>query len=351
MMKRWQHEMRLSMVFSLVVLIIFLITGIIMVGFAFAGMHMGLFDRLGLRKTFPVVLALLPASAIVGTVVALVFGRIPLRPFREMLGAFNKLAAGDFSARITVNHTPELRMLRDSFNRMAQELSSIEMLRSDFVNNFSHEFKTPIVSIKGFAELLKMEDLTAQERDVYLDIIIRESSRLATMATNVLNLSKIENQTIVTNRSRYDLTEQIRRCVLLLENAWENKRIDLEIDLEEITIFANEEMLSQIWLNLLDNAIKYSFEGGKISVTLHKIGNAAQATVRDYGRGIEEKDISRVFDKFYQSDTSHVMPGNGLGLTLARRIARLHGGDVTCASEPGHWTEFSVSLPLTDAVG
>ena len=200
MIKRWLHGMRLSLVFTLVVLIIFLITCLIVVGMGFAAMHFHLVDPLGLRRSFPIVLAVLPASAIVGTLVTLIFGRIPLRPFREMIDAINKLAAGDFSARLTLGHMREMRELRDSFNRMAGELNSIELLRSDFVNNFSHEFKTPIVSIKGFAELIKTDDLPKAERDEYLDIIIRESTRLATMATNVLNLSRVENQTIVADK-------------------------------------------------------------------------------------------------------------------------------------------------------
>lgn len=341
--------MRLSLLFSLMVFGIFIITSMIMVALGIAAMHFGLVDRLGIRRSFPIVLAVLPASAIVGTLVAYIFGRIPLRPIREIINATNKLATGDFSARLTFTRFPEFLALRDSFNRMAEELNSIEMLRSDFINNFSHEFKTPIVSIKGFAELLKADDLPKAERDEYMDIIIRESTRLATMATNVLNLSRVENQTIVADKKPYNLSEQIRRCILLLQSAWEHKNIQLEIDLEEVEICANEEMLSQVWVNLLDNAIKFSHEGGRIVFTLQKTDDIAEAVLRDYGPGIGEKDISHIFDKFYQADSSRAISGNGLGLTLAQKIVRLHGGDIVCESKPEHWTEFAVRLPLASS--
>lgn len=346
MIRRWLHGMRLSLVFTLVVLGIFMITSLIMVAIALAAMHFGVIDKLGLRRSFPIVLALLPASAIVGTLVTMVFGRIPLRPLREMIAAINKLAAGDFSVRLTLGHMREFSELWDSFNRMAEELSSIELLRTDFVNNFSHEFKTPIVSIKGFAELLKVENLPKEEHDEYLDIIIRESTRLSTMATNVLNLARVENQAIVADKKQYNLSEQIRRCILLLQSSWEQKNLQLDIDLEEVEIYANEELLNQVWVNLLDNAIKFSHSGGKIVMEVFKKGNTAEVMLRDYGLGVEEKDLGHIFDKFYQTDASRALPGNGLGLTLAQKIVQLHDGSITCASKPEHWTEFTVRLPL-----
>ncbi len=348
MMKQWLNGMRLSVLFSLVVLLIFVITGIFMIMFAVALMHLGMVDKLGYRNAFPLMLVLLPASAIVGTFVALAFGRIPLRPLQTVIDATNKLAAGDFSTRIHFKHPMQFRALRDSFNRMAEELGSIELLRSDFINNFSHEFKTPIVSIKGFAELLKAEDMPQQEREEYLDIIIRESSRLASMSTNVLNLSRYENQTIVTNRQLLDLSEQLRRCVLLVQSAWEGKNIDMEVELEEVSLYGNDEMLSQVWLNLLDNAIKFSCDGGHIVIRLATEQEQAVVTVRDDGAGIAPEDVGHIFEKFYHTDTGSASPGNGLGLTLARRIARLHGGDITCDSTPGKGAEFTVRLPLGD---
>jgi len=209
-----------------------------------------------------------------------------------------------------------------------------------------HEFKTPIVSIKGFAELLKDDSLPAEERSEYLDIIIRESSRLATMSTNVLNLSRIENQTIIANRKPIDVSEQIRRCILLLQSSWENRNIDMDIDLEDAVLNGNEEMLSQVWLNLLDNAIKFTPDGGRIALQLTKKDKLAVITIQDNGVGIAADELERIFDKFYHSDAGSAAPGNGIGLTLARKIVRLHGGDILCASSPGEGSLFTVTLPL-----
>ena len=319
----------LSLFFTVVVLTIFLITSLFVILFGLLATHFGMLDRFGLRTTFPVLLSVMAASAFVGTVVSMVFGRVPLRPIREIINASNRLAAGDFSVRITTGRTPELQALRESFNRMAAELGSIEVLRKDFVNNFSHEFKTPIVSIKGFAELLQMDGLSQEERNEYLDIIVRESSRLATMATNVLNLSRVENQSIVTDRQTYDLSEQVRRCIVLMQGAWERRGIELELELAEVQITANEELLHQVWVNLLDNAIKFSRDAGHIHVRLTAQENMAEIVIRDDGLGIPPEDIPHIFDKFYQSDSARAIPGNGLGLALVSRIVALHGGGIS----------------------
>ncbi|NLI20549.1 MAG: HAMP domain-containing histidine kinase [Clostridiales bacterium] len=346
MIKERLHRMRLSLVFSLVVLGIFLITSVIMIAIAFLFSHFGVVDKLGLKRSLPVLLAAFPASAIVGTIVSLVVGRIPLRPIRQVINATNRLAAGDFSVRISVSHTPEFRELRDSFNRMARELSSIELLRTDFINQFSHEFKTPIVSIKGFAELLKADDLPREERDEYLDIIIRESARLSAMATNVLNLTRVENQAIIPDQQDIDLGELLRRAVLLMQTAWERKKLCMEIELDEAKVRGNPEMLSQVWVNLLDNAVKFSQEGGAVTLTLRRDERWAAVTLRDEGQGIAPEDLPHIFDKFYQSETTRNIPGNGLGLTLAQRIVQMHGGEIACESSPGEWTAFTVRLPL-----
>ena len=256
---------------------------------------------------------------IVGTVVSLVISRVPLRPVRRVIDAINRLAAGDFSARLSLNAPPTFSELTESFNRMAEELGSIELLRTDFINNFSHEFKTPIVSIKGFAEELKHDDLTREQRDEYLDIIIAESSRLASLATNVLNLSKVEQQVILTDRRNFDLTEQLRRCVLLFENNWERKHLSLTVEFDEITYYGSDELLSQVWLNLIDNAVKFTPQGGAIVIRLHQDAEHVRFAITDDGCGIRPDALGRVFDKFYQGDPSRTSGGNGLGLTVAKK--------------------------------
>ncbi len=346
MKERPFHKVGLTILFSLVVLVIFLITGLLVVLMGLLAIHTGALNHFGLRTEFPVLLAALVASVIIGTAVSLVVGRIPLRPVRDMINATNKLAGGDFSARISANFTPELRELRDSFNRMAEELGSIELLRRDFINNFSHEFKTPIVSIKGFAELLKAGDLPMAERAEYLDIIVRESTRLTTLATNVLNLSKVGNQVILTDRKAYELSEQVRRCILTLQAVWEHKDIQFELEMEEVRVTANEELLSQVWLNLIDNAVKFSPQGGRIEVRLAREGTRVSVAVRDHGTGVDEKDLPHIFEQYYKGEASRSAPGNGLGLALCQRITALHGGEIRCDSQPGSGTEFTVRLPI-----
>ena len=182
----------------------------------------------------------------------------------------NRLARGEYKSRIEfegiLSKNPSVKEMTDSINKMAEELENTEVLRSDFVNNFSHEFKTPIVSISGFAKLLKTENITEEQRREYLDIIEEESRRLSAMATNVLNLTKVENQTILTDVSSFNLSEQIRTCVLILEDKWTAKQIDLQLDFDEISVVGSEELLRQVWLNLLDNAIKFSYPNTTIGI-------------------------------------------------------------------------------------
>ena len=346
MRKNIRQRLSLSLFFSLAVFIIFVITAMIIAFISFFVINSGLVQRSGPSGLFTLVLTLMVASVIVGTVVSFILGRVPLKPIRKVVSATNRLAAGDFSARLDISRPPELRELAESFNRMAQELGGLEMLRADFVNSFSHEFKTPIVSIKGFAEMLQYDDLTSAEKAEYLGIIISESDRLASLATNVLNLSKVENQAILSDVRAFNLTEQIRRCILLLETKWEEKGISLSVDIDEVTYAGNEELLNQVWLNLLDNAIKFTQRGDGIAVSLKPCSDELRFAIRDDGCGIGEEALAHIFDKFYQADASRANAGNGLGLTLAKKIVELHRGSIACRSVLDHGSEFVVSLPL-----
>ena len=203
-----------------------------------------------------------------------------------------------------------------------------------------------IVSIRGFAKQLERNDLTDDQRREYLDIIVSESDRLANMASNVLLLSRLENQNIVTDRAVFRLDEQIRRCILLLEKQWTEKDLELDVDLEELSYNGNEEMMNHIWVNLMSNAIKFSPRGGPLRVSLKREGGAAVARVRDRGTGMDAQTRARVFEKFYQGDSAHTTEGNGLGLSLVRRIVDLCGGTIEVNSAPGEGSEFTVRLPL-----
>ncbi len=340
----------LTVLFSAIVFLILLITSLLIfiVGILLIRMNAINIAKLSRQEPMLPIFMLLIISVVVGTVVSFMISRFPLKPLRRVIDAINRLAAGDFSVRLRMPSAGSFTELTTSFNRMAEELGSIEMLRADFVDDFSHEFKTPIVSIKGFAEELKHDDLTPEQRNEYLDIIIHESSRLSQLATNVLNLSRVEKQTILGNLAHFDLTEQVRRCVLLFENKWEQRRLNLNVELDEVTITGDEELLSQVWLNLIDNAVKFTPEGGCVDIRLQKGESNVLFSIRDDGYGISEEMQRHIFEKFYQGDDSHAVPGNGLGLSIARRIVTLHGGEIRCQSEEGAGTEFTVSLPIGD---
>lgn len=287
-------------------------------------------------------------SVPVGMAVAVMVSKVPLRPMRDLVSGMNQLAAGNFKTRVHVGRVmrrfPAFVEVAESFNKMAEELESTEMLRSDFINNFSHEFKTPIVSIAGFAKLLNRGSLTPAQQKEYLKVIEEESLRLSCMATNVLNLTKIENQTILTGVSRFNLSEQIRSCILLLENKWEKKDLDFRLSFGEHMVHADEELLKQVWINLLDNAIKFSPAGQTVEVRIFETERTYAVSVLNFGSTIPPEHQKKIFNKFYQADESHAAQGNGVGLAIVKQVVRLHGGTVRVSSENGV-TIFTVALP------
>ena len=285
-------------------------------------------------------------SAVVGAGLTLLLSRIPLKPIRDLIEAINQLADGNFKVRIHLDLNREFERLSESFNRMAQELENTELLRSDFINNFSHEFKTPIVSLRGFAKILKNDSLTKEERDEYLDIIISESNRLSQLSTNVLNLSKIEKMSILSDMESFDLSEEVRQSVLLLESKWQNKNLELFIDMDELEYHGNKALLNQVWINLIDNAIKFSPQNGKIKLKLHRKKDQVVFQILDNGCGIDEETKNHIFDRFYQGDSSHTAEGNGIGLTVVEKIVHLHKGQIRVISEAGIGTTFTVNLPI-----
>jgi len=285
-------------------------------------------------------------SSIIGTSLSAVVSEKFLKPLHQLIDATKVIAKGDFSVRVPeINSDSEIAVLLRNFNHMAEELGSIEMFRNDFINNFSHEFKTPIVSIRGFAKQLQNENLSEEKRKAYTEIIISEAERLTKMSSNVLLLSKIENQQFITNQTEYYLDEQIRNCVILLEKQWSKKNIEISLSLDKLKIFSDEELLSHLWINLIDNSIKYTDENGKISITLHETENKIFFSISDTGKGMDEYTLKHIFDKFYQADRSRSTHGNGLGLSIAKRIVELCRGEITVDSRLGTGTTFYVTLP------
>lgn len=284
----------------------------------------------------------------IGLFVSMAAVKFPLKPVRDLIDGMDALAAGDFKIRMNagsiMKRYPTFVGVSESFNKMAEELECTEMLRSDFINNFSHEFKTPIVSIAGFAKLLKRGDLSPQQQREYLDIIEEESMRLSYMATNVLNLTKVENQTILSEVSEFNLSEQVRSCILMLERKWDSKNLDLQLEFGEHMICANEELLKQVWINLLDNAIKFTPDGHTVQVRISENDSGLLVAVMNTGSDISPEDQKKIFNKFYQADQSHATQGNGVGLAVVKRIVELHGGEIDVCSE-NDVTVFSVHLP------
>ena len=290
------------------------------------------------------------SSTIIGTAVSLFVTRHFFKPVDDIIRSQKKVANGDFTVRVTPPKSDTIITdLVEGFNSMTEELGSTEMFRNDFINNFSHEFKTPIVSIKGFAKQLQNDDISAEQKNEYISIIVNESDRLASMSSNILLLTKFENQQMVTDKTEFYLDEQIRKCILLLEKQWSRKNIEFDIELSEIKYYSNEEMLSHVWLNILGNAIKFTPEYGMVKVKCYNDDTNVTVRITDNGIGMSEKMKKHIFDKFYQGDDSHKSSGNGLGLPLAKRVVTLCGGTISVRSKENEGTTFIVRLPTEKA--
>lgn len=349
-MKERSQRFSLSILFTTFVICVLFISVVLIVVSVWILSYFGVISGFSDNPSAILTLVIVGQSSIlISFGISFLLVKIPLRPINTLINHMNRLAAGDFKTRLNfgrrLNKNPTFKEISDSFNRMAEELENTEMLRGDFVNNFSHEFKTPIVSIAGLAKLVNKGDLTDEQRTQYLSAIESESLRLADMATNVLNLTKVENQTILSEVSKFNLSEQIRACVLLLENKWAPKNICPCLDFDEYFIEGNEELLKQVWINLLDNAIKFSPEGEDVGVEVISDGESIRVSIRNIGAEISTKDISKIWNKFYQADKSHTTEGNGIGLAIVKRIVVLHGGSAEVSCENGTVC-FSVTLPL-----
>lgn len=283
----------------------------------------------------------------IGTLLSGFLSRYYLHPLNCLIGATKEVKKGNFKVQVELINDPhsEMGALTTNFNEMVRELDGIELFRNDFINNFSHEFKTPIVSIRGFANELLHGNLSAEQQQEYSKIIMEESDRLARLSTNVLELSKLENQQIVTNKHEFYLDEQLRQCILLQEAEWVRKNIEIIPELDEVPFYANEELLAHIWNNLITNAIKFTPEDGSIRITLRADEKQATVQISDTGIGMSEEVKAHIFEKFYQGDSSHHRTGYGIGLTMASRAAVLCGGNILVESTPGNGSTFTVVLP------
>ena len=282
-------------------------------------------------------------SIIIGIVLAFLLGRIIFKPINKIVDAMSSLAEGDFSTRIKLGNYDEAKKIETSFNTLAEELEKTEILRSDFINEFSHELKTPIVSISGLIALMKSEELDEAEKKKYLAVMEEEANRLTAMTSNALYLSKLETQGILTNLKKYNVSEQIRSCVLLLERKWEKKELIPSLDFDEYELYANEDMIKEVWLNLIDNAIKFADKGSEFEIAIKEVDEHLHISVSNYGPEIPESEYKAIFGKFYQVEKSRSTEGNGIGLSIVKHILKLHKADITVESKNGK-TTFTVII-------
>ena len=310
----------------------------------FAMLH--ILDRFHwLRASTVSVLGILAVMGLVVGITATLFSRQFNRMVSGLTRGLKAVADGDFSQYLEPEEGGPLQPAYEDFNKMSKELQSIQTLRSDFINHFSHEFKTPLTAIEGYAMLLQDTGLTQAERDEYLDKILYNTHRLSTLVGNILMLSKLENQSLSDQRSTFRLDEQLRQAVVMLEPQWEEKSLSFRAELDAVSVTACEPLLLQVWTNLIGNAIKFSEPRQELFLRLLDQTECAVVSVTDHGCGMTPEVQARIFEKFYQGDSSRKAMGNGLGLPLVKRIVELSDGVIEVDSAPGQGSTFRVILP------
>lgn len=344
-MNRKAHS-RLWLYFAGVILVTILAVIALITGLWFTLFQLDMIQIDPQDRRIPIVGFLL-GSVLLGVVIALFVGRWIIRPIQAMSDAFQELSKGDFSVRMPTDEAvAEIREIAQCFNAMTYDLSHIETLRSDFVANVSHEFKTPLSAIEGYATLLQSPELTREKHERYVEKILDNAQRLSALSSNILALSKLENQEMIVDSREFRLDEQIRKAVLMLESSWTAKGIEFDMDLPKQMYDGSEPLLFQVWSNILDNAVKHSPAGSLIHVKIQCTDAQLTVTIADHGDGMTDEVQKHIFEKFYQGDRSRKADGNGLGLTLVKRIVELCHGTVTVESAPGQGAAFSVHLPL-----
>ncbi|WP_409343829.1 ATP-binding protein [Paenibacillus sp. MBLB4367] len=277
--------------------------------------------------------------------------------FHSMLDALRRISKGDFNVNLAVRDNPNegFGKLAEGINHMAEQLNQMEQMRQEFISNVSHEIQSPLTSMSGFARILRTDRLNEEDRHHYLTIIEAESRRLSKLSDNLLRLTSLESKHHPFEPKRYRLDKQLRHIVLACEPQWLEKKIDMDVSLGEAWIVADEEMLSQVWVNLIHNSIKFTPEGGSIGIELlqNQTGDGLESTVRisDSGIGIAEDDLPHVFERFYKADKARTRAGggSGLGLSIAHKIVGMHNGDIRVRSKPLEGATFIVTLPSAKA--
>lgn len=294
----------------------------------------------------PLLLELVIVSVVVGGVMTAVISKIFFNPVKNLRQAMDKVANEDFAIQLDTDKSSsgEIKELYAGFNLMTNELKATEILQTDFISNVSHEFKTPINAIEGYSTLLQGCENLDDDQKEYVEKILFNTGRLSSLVSNILLISKIENQSIQAKREIFSLDEQIRETIVALETAWAPKSIDLDVELDSVKYNGNEIMMRHVWSNLIGNAIKFTPENSTVSIRLRNQKDKFIFRVTDQGEGLSDEAQKHLFDKFYQADTSHKSEGNGLGLALVKQILDIDGGDITAENVNGGGCRFTVTL-------
>lgn len=297
--------------------------------------------------SIPRLIQLIIFSLVIALIATRFMSKMFFDPIKELRLGMQKIADGKFDTRLeTKSNSEEIQELFAGFNLMANELEATEILQTDFVSNVSHEFKTPINAIEGYTMLLQSTENIDETENEYIEKILFNTRRLSSLVSNILLLSKLENQSIQTHREKYALDEQIREDILALESLWEPKDIEFDVDLDAVRYYGNKNVLHHVWSNLLSNAIKFSPNGGTIKMRLFKENKKIVFLIEDNGPGLSEEAKKHLFDKFYQADTSHKEEGNGLGLALVKKILSLCDGEISAENMKDGGCRFTVTLPI-----
>ena len=287
---------------------------------------------------------------IVCTIIIKIYQKKFLYPISQINEATKKVTKGDYNVELETTRKDEIGEITENFNKMIKGLQSTENLQNEFINNVSHEIKTPISSIEGFAKLLKDDKISSDEREEYSNIIVEEAERLSNLTTKMLKLSKLHNQEVITNKQEILVAEQIRKAISVLEPKWSAKDLKINVSLQEIMILGDEDLIFQVWMNLIENAIKFSHKNGKIDIKLSKEKEYITVTIKDNGIGIADDELEKIFERFYQIDKSHSEEGSGLGLAIVKRIIELSEGEIKIQSEENKGTMVIVKLPAINKV-
>jgi signal transduction histidine kinase len=286
-------------------------------------------------------------TVLIGAFIITMISKKAVAPIVTLSQAVRRITAGDLDTDIQVSkRKDEIGALVRDFELMVKELRRNELLRKDFINNISHEFKTPLSIIEGYAQMLAEPSLDDGERIHFAQSIKSESERLRKLSSSILRLSSLESQVMQTDRTPFRLDEQIRQAVLALEPKWSARAITFDIELCEQTYSGDEDLLSQIWLNLLENAVKFSSDGGLITIRMSSAASYVEVVIEDSGIGMDAQTKARAFEQFFQGEVSHNTEGNGLGLAIVKSVVALHSGEITMESETDEGTTVRVRLPL-----